>query len=86
MGDLSQQERDRAALEQELLRQRVAQDEKFHAAEFVKFKKASTDAKEVQKFHEAQLVRQRIIQFVYKYTTVTICPCSAGFILVFWPY
>ena len=57
MADHSQQEKEKAELEQELLRQRVAQDERFHATQFQKYKKSAIEAKDVQKFHQAQMVR-----------------------------
>ena len=51
-------------MEQELLRQRVAQDERFHATQLQKQKKAMLEAKDIQKFYQAQIVSMLIIQYI----------------------
>lgn len=43
-------------LDQELLHQRIAQDQKFHSNEFEKQRTSMSKAKELQKFHKAQMV------------------------------
>lgn len=56
MAEQQRKEKEKLELEQELLRQRVAQDEKFHSTQLQKQKKASLMANDVQKFHQAQMV------------------------------
>ena len=56
MSDLQRQEKDRADMERELLRQRVAQDERFHATQLQKQKKGLLDGRDMQKFRLAQMV------------------------------
>ena len=57
MAEQQSKENERKKLDQELLRQRIAQDQKFYANEMQKQKKKACDAQDMQTFHKAQMVR-----------------------------
>ena len=44
--------------DQELLQQRIAQDLKFHSNQIEKYKQSFSKAKDLQKFHKAQMVNR----------------------------
>ena len=56
MSEQDKLQKEHKALDEELLRQRIDQDENFHAAQLIKQKKTAMEAKEFQQFHKAQMV------------------------------
>lgn len=59
LSKIAEQERKRQELrehEQELLRQRVEQDQRFHANNLQKAQRRAQEAKEIEKFLKAQMV------------------------------
>lgn len=55
MAEQQAKEIERKKLDQELLRQRIAQDQKFYANEMQKQKKGTCEAQDMQRFHKAQM-------------------------------
>lgn len=55
MAEQQAKENERKKLDQELLRQRIAQDQKFYANEMQKQKKRACEAEDMQRFHKAQM-------------------------------
>lgn len=57
MAEQQAKENEQKRLDQELLCQRIAQDQKFYTNEMQKQKKKACEAQDMQAFHKAQMVR-----------------------------